>query len=168
MTSSRNRKVYDFKSVGNKLDVIVDSNKAFVNETTPTLPPIGIQTPIQLSNEDSLFAMHKDIAKNVSDNLRNLILTNKGERLGRHDFGANLRILLMEYTNLEDFENAAVRSIKQNVNKYLPFVSLGSFQTFTDQVDNKNVAKIGIRLTYYLYDIDDKERMLEIMLYVGG
>ena len=168
MTSSNNRKIYDFKSVGNKLDVIVDSNKAFVNETTPILPPIGIKTPIQLGNEDSLFAMHKDIAKNVSDNLRNLILTNKGERLGRHDFGANLRIMLMEFTNLEAFENAAIRSIKQNVNKYLPFVTLGSFQTFTDQVDNKNVVKIGIRLTYFLNDIDDKERMLEIMLYAGG
>ena len=168
MSTSRNRKVYSFKSVGNKLDAIVESNNAFEKSGKPTKLPIGIVTPVQLSNADSLFAMHTDLARNITDNLRNLITTNKGERLGRYDFGADLRSLLMEYTNIEDFEIVAIKNIRESVTKYMPFVSLGSFQTFTDRVDNENVAKLGIRLSYFIYDIDDKERMIEIMLYTGG
>tara|TARA_Y100000816_G_C25996440_1_gene520527 strand:+ start:228 stop:731 length:504 start_codon:yes stop_codon:yes gene_type:complete len=166
--SSRNRKKYSFKSVGNNLNDIVEANNAFTKNQTERLIPIGIKTPLQLSTQDSLFEMHTDISKNISDNLRNLIMTNKGERLGRYDFGANLRTILMEHSNLENFENLAVQSIKQNVTKYMPFVTLGSFQTFSDNANTRNVVKLGIRLSYYIYDIDDKERMIEIMLYAGS
>jgi phage baseplate assembly protein W len=166
--SSRNRKKYSFKSSGNNLNDIVEANNEFAKNQTKRLIPIGIKTPLQLSTQDSLFEMHTDISNNISDNLRNLISTNKGERLGRYDYGANLRTMLMEFTNLENFENFAVQSIKQNVTKYMPFVTLGSFQTFSDKTDNENVVKVGIRLSYYIYDIDDKERMIEIMLYAGG
>ena len=70
------RKEYSFKSVGRS------KREAESREERALRPPIGIKTPIQLSNTDGIFSMHRDLADQVSDNLKNLILTNHGERLG--------------------------------------------------------------------------------------
>ena len=79
---------YSFKSSGNT----VSEEETFASAEVRK-PPIGIQTPIRLELGQGLFAMHSDITKVISDNLRNLILTNHGERLGFPDFGADLRPL---------------------------------------------------------------------------
>ena len=85
------RKEYSFRSVGNTKR---DSQNTIEKKERP---PIGIKTPIQLSNKDGLFEMHRDVADQISDNLRNLILTNHGERLGFYDFGANIRPLVLVF-----------------------------------------------------------------------
>jgi phage baseplate assembly protein W len=68
--------------------------------------------------------MHYDITDQVADNLRNLIQTNHGDRLGRPNFGANLRPLSLEILGQEKFESEAMTRISRSVSRYLPFVSL--------------------------------------------
>ena len=111
--------------------------------------------------------MHKDIDKQLSDNLRNLLLTNHGERLGFYDFGANLRPLVFDLgTDTADQE--AIRRIKRTTNKYMPFISLEGFQVFVDRKDNKAVAKVGVQITYKIPRLDTALRSLEVMLFMGG
>lgn len=155
------RKEYSFRSVGNTKR---DSQNTIEKKERP---PIGIKTPIQLSNKDGLFEMHRDVADQISDNLRNLILTNHGERLGFYDFGANIRPLVFNL-GTEDADIVAIDRISKAVGKYLPFVTLDNFHVFVDHFDNKEVAKIGIVITYLVPAIDDNVRKLEVMLYVGG
>lgn len=160
LTRKQTRKKYSFTSVGER-------QKEETIATTTVSPPIGIQTPMRLSSSEGLFEMHTNVAKQISDNLRNLILTNHGERLGFYDFGANLRPILFNLgSNGGDSE--AVNRIKTAVAKYLPFVSLQEFQTLVDREDNKEVAKIGIQVTYTIPQLDKAMRSLEIMLYMGG
>ena len=164
MSLNRNqtRKTYSFNSSGSqrletKVEAEVESRK----------PPLGIKTPIQLAASEGLFEMHTDVSKMVSDNLRNLILTNHGERLGFYDFGANLRPLVFNLGS-EDGDLEAINRIKSAVRKYMTYVALQDFQVFIDRVDNKNLAKIGVQITYSIPRINPAIRSLEIMLYMGG
>jgi len=96
MASSKNKPdSFEFKSSGiNSLERKISKEKV----DSIIMNPIGIKTPLRLSEKDndSLFEMHRNIEDVVRDNLRNLLLTNKGERLGRHDFGTSLRSLTFD------------------------------------------------------------------------
>ena len=161
LTRNQTRKVYSFTSAGEK------QKETLVPAVPIAAPPIGIKTPIRLANSEGLLEMHTNVAKQISDNLRNLILTNHGERLGFFDFGANIRPILFNLGS-DNGDSEAISRIKTTVSKYLPFVSLQEFQTFVDREDNKEVAKIGIQVTYTIPQLDKALRSLEIMLYMGG
>jgi len=163
LVGNQTRKTYSFKGAGNNVADIPEP----VEEVVRQKPPIGIKTPLELSIDNGLFTMHTDIAKQVSDNLRNLILTNHGERLGFYDFGANLRPLLFDL-GTDDADQKAINNIRAAVTKYMPFVSLNNFQVFVDRNDNKSVAKVGVQITYKIPRLDAATRSLEVMLYVGG
>ena len=161
ITRNQTRKSYSFTSAGVSRDTVI------AKPSTTVAPPIGIKTPIQLSPKSGLFDMHTDLSKQISDNLRNLLLTNHGERLGFFDFGANLRPILFDLgTDTGDTE--AVNRIKSAVRKYMPYVSLSEFQVFVDRLDNKEVAKIGIQVTYSVPKLGEAIRSLELMLFFGG
>ena len=82
----------DFKSVGVKRSDGVQDRT-----TSVALPPIGIVTPLSLDDTGSgLLSMHYSLADQIADNLRNLVMTNHGERVGIYDFGADLRPLTLE------------------------------------------------------------------------
>lgn len=159
---NRSRKSYSFKSSGK--NAITDDTLDLVAKEPP---PIGIKTPVEISPDKGLFTMHTDVGKQISDNLRNLIMTNYGERLGFYDFGANIRPLVFDLGS-EDADQLAISRIKRAVGKYMPFVSLDGFQVFVDRHDNKEVAKVGIQVTYKIPQLDNYIRSLEVMLYLGG
>lgn len=157
---NQNQKSYSFKSVGNKVEDYLEKEEEIKL-------PIGIMTPLRLSNKYGIFDMHTDMGKQISDNLRNLLLTNHGERLGFFDFGANLGPLVFEL-GAESADEVAIKRIGESVKKYMPFVDLQDFQSFVDHFDNKEVAKIGVRVTYLIPALDQNLRSLEVLLYVGG
>ena len=153
---------YSFKSSGTNLTGL--STQA---QPERRKPPIGIKTPLQIESGKGLFDMHTDITKVISDNLRNLILTNHGERLGFPDFGGNLQPILFDLGQ-EDGDAIAIEQIRMTVEKYMPFVSLQGFQTFVEPLDENTIAKVGIQITYTIPSIDNILRSLEVMLYTGG
>lgn len=163
LVGNQTRKKYSFKSAGNNF-ADVEQDEVIIPKQKP---PIGIKTPMELSMNTGLFTMHTDISKQISDNLRNLIMTNHGERLGFYDFGANLRPLVFELGQ-EEADILAVERIKAAVSKYMPFVSLSNFQVFVDRLDNKEVAKVAVQVTYKIPRLDKLTRSLEVMLYMGG
>jgi phage baseplate assembly protein W len=157
------RKVYDFKSVGNtELDL------RSRNEVTTATAPIGIATPLEFGgNSDGLFKMHYDALSQIKDNLKNLLLTNHGERLGLFDFGANLRPLTFELGR-EDFDFIAVTRIRNAVQKYMPFIELQTFEPFINHFDNREVAKVGFKIKYAIPTLNIFEQGVEVTLYVAG
>ncbi len=134
---------------------------------TANVIPIGIKTPLELDVEGkSLFAMHYDLGSQMDDNIRNLVLTNHGERLGLYTFGANLRPLLTEYSNKEDFDTEAMLRINTAVSIYLPFVNLIGFDSKPDYENNEYTGKIKITVMYSVLSANINQRMLEVDLFV--
>lgn len=127
--------------------------------------PIGIVTPLRLGTADGIFAMNFSLADAVHDNLRNLLQTNWGERLGFYDFGANLRPITTELVSQDDFDSAAVSRIASAVGRWMPYVSLDEFLSTIDRVENKNTAVIKITITYSIPALKVEKRALQVTLY---
>ena len=135
MSTTNNRKVYSFKSVG---DLQVDLRQNSKQETQKI--PIGIATPVQLGN-NSLLKMHSERLQVIKDNFRNLVLTNHGDRLGFYDFGANLEELTFELGS-ENGDAEATRRIARSTRKYMPFIDLDTFEPFVEKFDNQHTGKV--------------------------
>jgi phage baseplate assembly protein W len=152
---------YEFKSSGKKISKVVTEAQAAV--VTPL--PIGIKTPLQLG-DDTILKMHTSLLDQMTDNLKNLLLTNRGERLALNDFGADLRRLTTEFTTDEDFDTAAMNSIQEAVAKWMPFIKLISFSSRTNHSENKETGIREITLTYTVTGFENYSRKLLVTLYV--
>ena len=160
--NSGNRRVYSFKSVGESIESF-NSNRPGLNEK-----PIGIKTPLQIGADNSgLLKMHKSLADQVHDNLKNIVLTNHGERVGLYDFGANLAELAFEL-GAEGADTEAIRRISRTVGKYMPFVELSTFETKVEHENNAHVAKVLISIIYNVPKLSVKDKGLKVVLYVAG
>jgi len=152
---------YSFKNVGKT------EEQRVIETLNQSLIPFGIKTPMQLGSVgEGLISMNYNLADQFADNLKNLLLTNWGERLGLYDFGANLRPLTTEFTSQENFDNEAIERIRNTVARWMPFVSLNTFESIVDRSDNKNTGVIKINITYSIPAIEVNNRSLQIVLYV--
>lgn len=149
-----------FKSVG----VTAEKVQQSAVQTAPV--PIGIKTPLQLSNDEGLLVMHYDLADQLADNLRNLLQTNWGERVGQYFFGANLKPLTTEFTSQEAFDSEAVVRIKNAVATWMPFVDLVDFISEVDRNENKNTAIIRVNIGYNIPALRVTDRKIQVVLYV--
>lgn len=152
-----------FKNVGEKLD----EYQSRQTDISPT--PIGIATPLRLSTiQQDIFEMHYNLQDQIEDNLRNLVLTNHGERLGLYDFGANLQPILFSLTGAS-FETECMRRIKAAAKKYLPFIDLETFEIMTDnRGTSKSLATIAITLAYGIPALGITGKKMSVLLTAGG
>ena len=157
------RKVYSFKSVGQPAEL-----QKKLARSIPERPPVGIKTPVMLSERSrSFLEMHDNFPDQLHDNLLNLILTNHGERLAHPDFGANLFELTFEMQS-EGVQAEAMARISSAVRKYMPYISLETFSPIVENFDNKEVAKIGIAVGYTIPKLKTGQRQLEVILFSAG
>ena len=150
---------YSFKSIGTKTKTsIVDSQKS--------LQPYGIITPLTRGNDGQLFNMTTTVSEQISMNLKDLLLTNWGERLMLHDFGANLRILLTEFTGQEDFDALALVNIKSAVDRWMSYIDLNDYtsEMMTDSRGSVQSSIITITYSVPLLNISDKSLKIELRI----
>jgi phage baseplate assembly protein W len=151
-----------FKNVG----VLKEIGNAFESENRSNVP-IGVKTPLVLDySSNNIFAMHTSIRKQIADNLRNLLQTNWGERLGLPAYGANLKPLIAEFSSMKNFEQQAIVRINSAVSKWMPFVELIDFDAKADYEDNEVVGKINIQITYAIPTIGVSKDMVMITLFI--
>lgn len=129
--------------------------------------PFGFKTPLELDYAgDAIFKMHYNLADQISDNLRNIILTNYGERLAFYNFGANLRPLLTEFANKQAFDAEVMKRIKKTVSIYMPYVELLGYESKADRTENQSTAIIKFLIAYAAPDAGLRETVLEVGLFV--
>lgn len=152
-----------FKSSGKT--AIDLAQKRAETEGTPKL--LGIRTPIRLGTTgDGIYAMHTSLIEQIADNLRNLVLTNHGERLGLYDFGANLQPLMSELVGDASLEEEAMSRIRTAVTKWMPHVALETFQVKIDHEHNEHVAKVSLGLTWGVPTLGISGRKLEVRFFL--
>lgn len=167
-------KRFNFKSSGTKI-----TNRKF---TDPVVieKPIGIKTPLEFGiGEDDIFSMHTNPAKQVGDNLRNLISTNFGERLGRANFGANLVDLTFEYGATDKFEAEAMLRINEIASRHISVISIrqvsvldylnsSDFRPGNASGDSFGLALVSLRIKYDIPKIKVFNQAVDALIYVGG
>jgi hypothetical protein len=50
----------------------------------------------------------------------------------------------------------------------MPYVQLLTFEPLVDRNDNKEVAKVGVRITYKVSALSQKDRVIEAIVFVAG
>jgi len=104
---------------------------------------IGIRFPLDHSPE-GFFYKTKTIREQVKSNIRNLLLTEKGERVLQSNFGTNLKSLLFEQitpSGLENIEN----DIRESLSTWLPYVNTNNLIVVQD---DRNSNQVLISLEY--------------------
>jgi phage baseplate assembly protein W len=151
----------NFKNVGVKQQTALEAAAAAV--TPPTA--VGIKTPLSMGNE-TLLKMTYDVVEQVSDNLRNLLQTNWGERVGQFYFGANLRPITTEIASQESFDSEAVVRIKNAVQTWMPYVDLIDYVSETDHTQNTSTGIIRISVTFNVPSLNVTNKKIQVVLYV--
>ena len=105
--------------------------------------PVGIGFPLVIGSPNQNFTT----SKQIHDNLRNLILTMKGERVHHPTYGSDLFFLLFEPLNKEDLTQSAKETIKASVNQWMPFVNIQMVTVTEDEVNSRITVEVD-------YDVD--------------
>jgi hypothetical protein len=98
---------------------------------------VGIRFPLDHSPE-GFFYKTKTIREQVKSNIRNLLLTEKGERVFQPNFGSNLKSLLFEQItpiSLENVEN----DIRESLSTWLPYVNVNDLVVVQDSANSNKV-----------------------------
>ena len=155
------KKTYDFKSVGELQTSILDQTS-----NTKVELPIGLLTPLSFdSTGNSVFRMSSKLEDTIRDNLRNLLSTNHGERLLLQDFGANLGELAFDFSSEDVIQEALIR-ITKAVSKYMPFVSLESFEPKVVKSNDGSSILNKIKIFYSVPAVAANNQVVEISIVV--
>lgn len=161
--ADQERKIYSFKSVGN---TDAERRERFADRQIDQ--PIGFKTPLRLSaGHSGLFEMHTDVVDQIRDNFRNLISTNRGDRLLLHDFGANLLPLAFELGS-ESVDTEAIRRISATTSKYMPYIALETFESIPQLSDDGSLAKVKIRIVYAVPSLQAFNQVIETTIFSAG
>ena len=87
------------------------------------------------SNSNGVFSTNYTTLTQAKDNLKNLILTKKGERLMNPDFGCDVWLVLFEQMDGATIESRIETSIVDAVDTWLPYLSLTSIVFDYDDSD---------------------------------
>tara|TARA_R110002153_G_scaffold6501_1_gene29743 strand:+ start:288 stop:695 length:408 start_codon:yes stop_codon:yes gene_type:complete len=125
----------------------------FPIDLTPSVA-VGFGFPL---NGNAVFVPTYNTRDQIKANMINYLLTNKGERVFKPNFGADLRSLLFE--NILDVTTQDLQDIIQNdLSLFFPNVEIQKIQ-FNNQPDNN---AINFTLTYQIYNfgIEDSINIL--------
>ena len=136
----------NFKSVGISGETALTQRQTVV----PTPIRIGIITPLKEGNNDEgLLAMSYNVGLQMKNNLRDLLMTNWGERVGRYDYGANIEPLVTEYEKGKDlFDEQAMTRIATAVQKWMPYVELENFDSQESYSVTQGVGNVILTVDY--------------------
>lgn len=103
---------------------------------------IGITLPIQ--NGNTFFNQSFQTKDQIKSNIKNLLLTKKGERILQPNFGSGLQELLFEF-NDDNLETRIEETITQALELWLPYVNIDSIDIEqTDELKDRNRVNVSI------------------------
>jgi phage baseplate assembly protein W len=112
---------------------------------------IGISLPIQIGN--TAFNQTFTTSEQIKYNIKNLLLTKKGERIMQPEFGSGLQELLFDFndstlaTKIEDV-------IVESVDIWLPYVTIQQIDVESSNLDKDNNT-VGISITFNVLNNPD-------------
>jgi phage baseplate assembly protein W len=94
------------------------------------------------SNSNGIFAVNYTTLTQAKDNLKNLILTRKGERLMQPEFGCDVWKVLFEQMDGTTIESNIETSILNAVSIWLPYLNIDTivFDYDENDIDNNRIT----------------------------
>ena len=104
---------------------------------------VWLSFPLRSDNNND-FALTKNSLEQSRHNLKNLLLTHVGERVGQPEFGSNLRALCFE-PNDNNLPEKIEEDVRMSVEKWLPYIDIQTVDTLTDEAEQN---KVFVKITY--------------------
>lgn len=104
---------------------------------------IGLSFPLRSDNNND-FALTKTSLEQAQHNLKNLLLTYPGERVGQNEFGSKLRKLCFEQIN-DELPIRIEEEVRNSVGDWLPYINILEVNTLTEEGDSN---KIYVQVKY--------------------
>lgn len=107
----------------------------------------GITLPLKRGG-NGYFEQAFTSFEQAKSNLKNLLLTKKGERVMQPEFGTGLEELLFEPMSDGIFENKLRDTITRTVNYWLPYINIEDIEIeMTDDMKDKHIAYMKVAFT---------------------
>jgi hypothetical protein len=104
---------------------------------------VGVTLPFKYGTTGH-FNQSKTIKEQAFSNLKNLVLTGKGERVGQPTFGCDVNRIIFEPIT-ENTADAIEESVRDAVSIWLPYIAVNNvFVSF----DNQDTNKITLSMEY--------------------
>ena len=104
---------------------------------------IGLSLPLQFGN--NTFTQTFQTSEQVKSNIKNLLLTKKGERILQPEFGSGLQELLFE-PNVDDLEGRIEDTINESLQQWLPYVTAEEIDIeSTNELRDNNRVNVSIK-----------------------
>ena len=123
---------------------------------------IGLKFPLDYGR-DGFFSRTKTALEQARYNIKNLLLTQKSERLGNPTFGSDLYKVLFEQEG-EELENNIEETIRSAISEWLPFINVEKIET-TFSPTNKSAVNVSIRFTMNFDTTTEEELSLDFSNY---
>jgi len=95
------------------------------NDLNPNVS-IGLQLPLG-THQDGVFKQTQTLLEQTKSNIKNLLLTVKGERLGNPTFGSDLMKAVFQQMD-SDTEDQIEEAIRSAISEFLPHVIVRSIE----------------------------------------
>tara|TARA_B110000259_G_scaffold14732_1_gene15404 strand:- start:493 stop:921 length:429 start_codon:yes stop_codon:yes gene_type:complete len=104
---------------------------------------IGITLPLQFG--ENTFEQSYQTKDQVKSNIKNLLLTKRGERILQPEFGSGLQSLLFE-PNVDDLEGRIEDTINESLEQWLPYITAEEIDIeSTDELRDNNKINVSIK-----------------------
>jgi phage baseplate assembly protein W len=122
---------------------------------------IGISLPLQIGGTG--FAQTYNTTEQIKSNIKNLLLTQRGERILQPEFGSGLHEILFDFNN-DDIEGKIEDAINEAFQQWLPYVTIADIVVEqTDALKDRN--RVNISLTF---QVDGSVDLNEVTFNVQG
>ena len=101
---------------------------------------VGVKLPFGKPN--GLFAQSYTTEEQATSNLKNLLLTRKGERPFQPDFGSDVYSLLFENIDI-DLDERISETLSEDIKFWLPYIVIDNIDVKTEP--DRNFVKIELR-----------------------
>ena len=129
---------------------------------------IGVNLPFTRDNKTGWFDQSFTTLDAAKSNLRNLLLTMKGERLMQPNFGTDLMKLVFEQddgTLIDRIRSTIVTA----VDFWLPYLNLNTVEVNNSvEADDMNFNRFNIKLVFSIKNVPDKFETITFTLDAGN
>jgi phage baseplate assembly protein W len=109
-------------------------------------PDVAVGIKLPFGKPNGLFSQSYTTEEQAVSNLKNLLLTRKGERLFQPEFGSNVYSLLFENIDI-NIESKLVDTLTEDINFWLPYIVIDNIGVDSNQDRNSVRIEIRFRVT---------------------
>ena len=160
------RPIYKYQPINETPDVAIGLSIPFNNSSNSR--PININYASGSTSGASVFVQTYTTEDQAVSNLKNLLLTQKGERLMQPNFGTDLMKLVFEQDD-GTLVDRIRETIIDAVEFWLPYLNLNTIEVNdTVETDDMNFNRFNVKLVFSLKNVPDVYESITFTVETGN